>query len=448
VERLEARNLLTKSLVFVLSPQISGLELLATAAIASNDIWAIGNVVTGAGMVQPVVEHFDGNKWSVVPTPSFNSDSLSGIAAVASNDVWAVGTLFGKSGSENTLIEHWDGTSWSVVASPTPTNGGYLSAVTVVSSKDIWAGGSVLNSSGATVAALVEHWNGTSWSMVSSPAFAGLSGVGSMSADASNDVWAASSVALHFNGTTWSQVPFQQTFSAGGILALSPTNVWDVGQGPDGDFDSGFARIEHWDGTSWSMVPTPRVNPPEPLDTHSYLAGIAAISANNIWAVGGAVGKSLTEHWDGTSWSVIASPNPGPFNFLFAVTALSDGTVAAVGAETDSAGNADGIIFQDPKSAPRAGTRSAAQDAPAATAEPTSVALVAPAMPAGSTAVAPTTTMPARSPGDAPVDRFFATVATADQAMSLAGHRPGEHEAAVNGDLDGLAGDRWLWDGA
>src|SRR5215472_3150315 len=78
VEHLEARNLLTKSLVFVPSPQISGLDLTATAAITSDDIWATGNVVTGPGMVQPVAEHFDGKSRSVVSTPSFTSDSFSG----------------------------------------------------------------------------------------------------------------------------------------------------------------------------------------------------------------------------------------------------------------------------------------------------------------------------------------------------------------------------------
>jgi uncharacterized protein (TIGR03118 family) len=353
-----------KSLVFVPSPQINGLELLATAAIADNDIWAIGDVVTGPGAAQPVAEHFDGKKWSVVPTPAFNSDSFSGVAGVARNDVWAVGTLFGTSGSESTLIEHWNGTSWSVVASPTPTNGGFFNAVTAVASNDVWAAGNVLDSTGAPVAALVEHWDGTSWRIVSSPAFAGVN-IDAISGDAGNDVWAVGSAGifapapftgpavLHWNGTSWSLINPHTGVSAAGVKALSPTNVWAVGQGPDSDFDSFFARIEHWDGTSWSIVPSPRVNPPEPLDTHSFLSGIGAISAKDIWAVGGAVGQSLTEHWDGKSWSVIASPNPGPGNFLLAATALSDGTVAAVGFQSDFAGHTFGTILQNAASAPK-----------------------------------------------------------------------------------------------
>ena len=49
-----------------------------------------------------------------------------------------------------TLIEHWNGTTWSVVASPnvgTQLNG--LNGVTAVSTSDIWAVGSDGNTGGA-----------------------------------------------------------------------------------------------------------------------------------------------------------------------------------------------------------------------------------------------------------------------------------------------------------
>jgi hypothetical protein len=431
-----------QSLVFVASPAINGLELLTTAAIAHNDIWAIGNVVSGPGAVQPVAEHFDGTKWSVVPTTSFNSDSLSGVAKVASNDVWAVGTLFGKSGSESTLIEHWNGTSWSVVASPTPTNGGFLNAVTAVSSNDVWAAGDVLDATGAPVAALVEHWNGTSWSIVSSSAFGKVTGVGAISADASNDVWAAAgATVLHFNGTKWSLVNPNTGVGIIGVEALSPKNVWALGDGRDTDGDSFFARIEHWDGSGWSIVPSPRVNPPEPLDSSSYLAGVAAISANDIWAVGGAVGKSLTEHWDGTSWSVIASPNPGQFNFLFAATALSDGTVAAVGAETDSVGNATGLILQNAASAPKTTTTAAA-----ATTTMSAPLGAAPVMTTGSAAGAQTTAISTVPRERAPVDQLFAAAPKPLPFLSFIGHSSAVHKTAAIWDLDFLPEDIGMLD--
>src|SRR5256885_8967205 len=58
-------------------------------------------------------------KWSVVPSPNGDSTSgLSSVAAVSANDIWAVGNSGSQRGSGQTLIEHWNGTQWSLVPSP------------------------------------------------------------------------------------------------------------------------------------------------------------------------------------------------------------------------------------------------------------------------------------------------------------------------------------------
>jgi hypothetical protein len=67
-----------------------------------------------------------------------------------------------------------------------------------------------------------------------------------------------------------------------------------------------------------------------------------AVSANHIWTVGqfdasSSSPETLTEHWYGTSWSIVSSPSPSNIeNYLYAVTALSDGTVVAVGTQRDN----------------------------------------------------------------------------------------------------------------
>jgi hypothetical protein len=38
---------------------------------------------------------------------------------------------------------------------------------------------------------------------------------------------------------------------------------------------------------------------------------IAVVGKDNIWAVGGVNGATLIQHWDGTSWTVVPSPNRG-----------------------------------------------------------------------------------------------------------------------------------------
>jgi hypothetical protein len=433
--------LLTSGLKVVPSPAVAGSQLIGTTAIATSDIWAAGYINSGTGFAT-FAEHFDGTTWSVVPTATLkNGGFFEGVAAAASNDVWAVGGE-GNLPPFQPLIEHWNGTSWSKVSSPSLANGGFLNGVTAVSSNNVWSVGGINNSTDS----LVEHWDGTSWSIVSSPAFTGAGGLNGVSADGSNDIWAVGGPAvLHWNGATWSTVSAPPSVGLIGVTALSPTNAWAVGDQRT-SLKHVRAQVEHWDGTSWGIFPN---SDPDPNGRFSALSGIAAVSASDIWAVGEVNGQTLTEHFDGTSWKIINSPNPGAGgNELFGVTALSTGTVVAVGESFDSSGVSNGLILSNATSAPRAGSRSAVQDAPATTAAPTSVALAAPATAAATTAAAPTTTMPARSVDDALIDQFFATAGEVDQPLSLTGRRTGEHEAAANADLDGLAGDRWWWDGA
>ena len=93
--------------------------------------------------------------------------------------------------------------------------------------------------------------------------------------------------------------------------------------------------IEHWNGTSWSVVKSPNVGSDS---DGNVLSGVAAVSASNIWAVGSYSKGSLIEHWNGTSWSVVKSPNVGSqFNYLSGVAAVSASNIWAVGDYKSSA---------------------------------------------------------------------------------------------------------------
>ncbi len=52
-----------------------------------------------------------------------------------------------------------------------------------------------------------------------------------------------------------------------------------------------------------------------------------------MWAVGGynSGGQALIEHWDGAAWNVVTNPNPGTYNRFFGVAAISSQNVWAVG---------------------------------------------------------------------------------------------------------------------
>jgi hypothetical protein len=120
----------------------------AVAAVSPTDVWAVGYSEGGTvgATDAPLIEHFDGQSWKIVPSvypaPSpFNV--LYGIAALSPTNIWAVGYANENSQGKNgqALIEHWDGTRWTLVSSPSAGNATLLYSVAAVSSTNIWAVG-------------------------------------------------------------------------------------------------------------------------------------------------------------------------------------------------------------------------------------------------------------------------------------------------------------------
>lgn len=172
------------------------------------------------------------------------------------------------------------------------------------------------------------------WNVVSSPNVNAnpnlLSGTVTISA---NDVWAVgyydstsndiySTLTEHWNGTSWSIVPSPNIGTSSNYLyavaAVSSNDVWAVGQYNNGGYNFG-TLTEHWDGTSWSIVFSPNLR-----QRSNTLESVAAISTNDVWAVGG----NLIEHWDGTKWNIVSSPIVGSVS---SVTAVPSKNVWAVG---------------------------------------------------------------------------------------------------------------------
>jgi hypothetical protein len=132
-----------------------------------------------------------------------------------------------------------------------------------------------------------------------------------------------------WDGATWSLVPsgIPGTF-LNGVTALSADDVWAVGG------QGGLSLAMHWDGVDWEIVATPNIS-----TTSEGLFDVSGVSSNDVWAVGhigvDMPGAPLILHWDGTSWTsaLTASPNI-PENFptrLYSVDALSSDDVWAVG---------------------------------------------------------------------------------------------------------------------
>jgi len=118
------------------------------------------------------------------------------------------------------------------------------------------------------------------------------------------------------------------------VKAFAANNVWAVGDTTKSDFSSSRTLIESWNGSAWSVVASPSPSP-----FYNELRDIDGRSANDVWAVGristeafGFGSKTLVQRFDGKLWSTVPSPNPGASDSVLAgVATLSNGEVWAVG---------------------------------------------------------------------------------------------------------------------
>jgi hypothetical protein len=289
--------------------------------------------------------------WAIVPSPSVVFSDFNNVNGTSTEDIWAVGETEAAPSPVRSLIEHWDGSRWSIVPSPLPSAGpSALFDVVALSRKDAWAVGTM--SSGAT-SGLTMHWNGTTWTVVPSPNRpTGNTFISSVSAVRSNDVWAVGSgsdgdaFVIHWDGLAWSIVPTPATGATStllsGVTAVSLTNVWAVGSLRQGNrFET---LTEHWDGSAWTIVPSPNGSG---LD--SQLRGVDARSAGDIWTVGttgvGSTQNALVEHWDGETWSTVPSPLfADPLTILTDVSVASHDDAWVAGYRQTSAGESHAVI--------------------------------------------------------------------------------------------------------
>jgi hypothetical protein len=321
----------------------------AVATFSDDDVWAVGvsYMDQEGGESFPLAMHWDGSSWSIVPVPdSYGHEGLMDVDGASPNDIWAVGL------GHDTL--HRDNGRWSIVPLADPgTTYWHVEAVSADAPDDVWAVGNW--ATGDSGGPLIEHWDGSRWTVVEAPSpppenLTGKS-YGSLSAvDALGpaDVWAtgqtenvapageSNTVALNWDGSTWTRTPTPdvqaQNGSYGhlfGVSALAADDVWAVGLAGDqpGYFGGGDrALIEHWNGTSWAVSET--------LPADSRFVDVLAVSPNEVWAVGatGVTGSfsPLVQRWDGTRWEEVSTGVTGEA-WLSAISRSPTGDLWAVG---------------------------------------------------------------------------------------------------------------------
>jgi hypothetical protein len=106
--------------------------------------------------------------------PRLVDGQLNGVVALSPTNVWAVGYTFpagGATGPDHTLVEHFNGTSWTIVASPNPGNNSSnrFFSVTAISANDIWIGGATSSNKALNLTLAVQLANGSKFSVVNTP---------------------------------------------------------------------------------------------------------------------------------------------------------------------------------------------------------------------------------------------------------------------------------------
>ena len=291
-----------------------------------------------------------GPAWTVVPSANVPGSAyglIFGVSCTSPTSCVGVGyTSIANAGIDQTLIETWDGTAWSVVTSPntSPTQRNQLFRVSCTSRTACVAVGSASN--GTTDQTLIEAWDGTAWSIVSSPNTSPtqanqLSGVSCTAPTSCVAVGAASNGTSNqtlidaWDGTAWAiaSSPITsptQTNQLSGVSCTAPTACVAVGYASNGTNDQ--TLIEAWDGSAWTITPSPDTSPIE----GNQLIDVSCTSATTCVAVGGSdppvVGKNLIVVWDGTSWSITPSPDASAtFSQLAGVSCSTPTSCVAVG---------------------------------------------------------------------------------------------------------------------
>lgn len=321
------------------SPGTVSDELADVDASSLSDVWAVGATVSnredGAREIRPLTVHWDGSAWTAVPNPVTVDSHVSGVAAIAPDDVWAVGATLPGLSESRPMTMHWNGSSWRRVAAPHIDYANFL-AVDGTSSDDVWAVGTVRRFRSRFLAA---HWDGDAWTAVRLPeSDSELAVLQDVVAVAPDDVWAVGyrlvpdtspelrtePVSAHFDGVGWRLVPVPDTTTGGsselsGLTVTGSSDVWAVGWTTGAAGEQPLAL--RWTGSAW-------VRPlPAPGPDSARFHEVAATATGLLAAVGEVRDaerrtKSLAEAGQETGWTVADTPFVPGNDRLFGVTAV------------------------------------------------------------------------------------------------------------------------------
>lgn len=216
-------------------PMSSPSGIAGIKAIGPGNLWAVGSQYTvgQSSRSMPFIVHWDGSSWAIIPSVpgSLDDSALYTLADVGVNDIWATGQQWKQKPRDDgtteyygyeILLEHWDGNRWSVV--PAPSVDGYdsnLGHLVGIGHNDVWAVGSASpRQQGQPFLDIFLHWDGSKWKVETQPKLPDYPDSGITWLDAATDgtLWAVAHVG---RGATYTG----QVFLRGTCSQVIPTNT-------------------------------------------------------------------------------------------------------------------------------------------------------------------------------------------------------------------------------
>ena len=341
---------------------ISFNHLADVSCASAPECWAVGGTSSTYGPSQAIVEEWKGDSWQIVPSPASPYSELYGVTCAAPGDCWAVGSYFDQANNDlQTLIESWDGSAWTAVTSPntSSTQSDVLNSVTCASSTECFTVGYYRNASNVAQT-LIEQWDGHTWSILASTNGNTTQDniLDKVACALASECWAVGSdgqtLIESWTGGAWTTATSPDvgtaTNSLSGVTCPSSTVCWAVGSYSIPAGCCTQTLTEKWDGLSWTVVGSPNETFPSDGNPESNaLNGVTCTSTSACWAVGSddnSYGQTLVEQWSGASWTIVSSADPpGPSDSSFsATTCVSSSECWATGVSAVGSGPAQALI--------------------------------------------------------------------------------------------------------
>ncbi|MCW2994290.1 MAG: hypothetical protein JWQ18_1785 [Conexibacter sp.] len=299
-------------------------QLQGVACVTTSNCILVGP--ESGGTTSALISKWNGSVFTT-QTPASTTSELYGTGCNSATFCVAVGANYASGAVPH--AESYNGTTWTTTTTAVPSGSTFaeLSRVACPGSTSCFAAG-YYHTSTATLP-LVERWNGTTWAiqtltLPSGATNAELAGIGCSSTTACTAVGYYESsgnprrtMILRWNGTAWSaQTGVNQSGATlselQGVACTSSTVCVAVGDYADASSVQ-HSLSETWNGTTWTLKTV--ADPSGGTDPALYDVSCFTSPTSGCEAVGGYTGvasnlEPLAAGWNGTAWSLQTVPKP------------------------------------------------------------------------------------------------------------------------------------------